>query len=63
MYSGLTIYGAVGSYYRIDYVNDLNNTNWLPLTQLRLPYNPYLFIDTDSPTNHPKRFYRAVLVP
>ncbi len=62
MYAGLTIVGAVGGNYQIDYRNDLNNTNWLNLTNVVLPSSPYLFIDPASP-QHPTRFYRAVLVP
>ncbi|NOS71008.1 MAG: hypothetical protein HOP33_13890 [Verrucomicrobia bacterium] len=62
MYAGLTIHGSVGANYRFEYVNDLNNTNWLTLTNIALPTNPYLLVDTDSP-NHARRFYRAILVP
>ena len=62
MYAGLTIVGAVGGNYQIDYRNDLNNTNWLNLTNVVLPSSPYLFIDTASPQDL-RRFYRAVLVP
>ena len=52
---------GVGNY-SIEFVNEINNTNWLNLTNIALPFSPYLFIDTDTP-NYPKRFYRALLMP
>ncbi|MBI3879072.1 MAG: immunoglobulin domain-containing protein [Verrucomicrobia bacterium] len=62
-YAGLTIAGPVGANYRIDYRNDLVNTNnWLVLTNITLPSSPYLYIDLESPVI-PKRFYRSVLLP
>ncbi len=61
MFAGLTIVGQVGGTYQIDYRNDLNNTNWLNITNVVLPRSPYLFIDTESP-QYPLRFYRAALV-
>jgi hypothetical protein len=41
----------------------LNNgiTNWLVLTNITLPYSPYLVIDPNSP-GQTMRFYRAVLL-
>ncbi len=62
MYAGLTILAPVGSTNQIQYVNDLNNTNWTTLTNLVLPSNPYIFIDYDSP-GQSRRFYRDVLAP
>ena len=60
MYAGLTITGAIGSVIEIQHTPDMSNTNqWLVLTNLVLPGNPYLFIDTNSALV-PKRFYRAV---
>lgn len=35
---------------------------WQVLTNLTLPYSPYLVIDPGSP-GHNERFYRAVPVP
>jgi len=62
LYAGLQIAGTVGGTYRIDYANALPSTNWTTLTNLVLPSSPYLFIDTETPANHMKRFYRAVSV-
>src|SRR5258708_2855268 len=60
LYAGLTISAPVGSTNLIQYVNDLNNTNWTTLTNLVLPSSPYIFIDYNSP-NQRERFYRDVL--
>ena len=62
MYAGLTIMAPVGSTNQIQYVNDVSNTNWITLTNLVLPSNPYIFIDYGSP-GQPRRFYRDVLSP
>jgi Laminin B (Domain IV) len=62
-FAGLTVTGAVGSTYTIEYRNALDaSTNWFPLTNLVLPHTPYLFVDTNSPSAA-SRFYRAVLNP
>ncbi len=61
LYAGLSVTGAVGSVYTIQYVTDLSETNnWLSLTNLVLPSSPYLFVDTTSPATF-RRFYRAIL--
>ena len=61
--AGLDIYGTIGLTYRVDYVNDLQNTNnWTALTNLVLPSRPYFWVDLTS-TNQPKRFYRCVRIP
>lgn len=66
MYPGLTIRGAVGRPYRIDYADQLDRTpsttNWHPLTTIFLPRSPYLFLDTTA-TNSPERYYRALNIP
>jgi len=62
VYAGLTLRGPVGGTFRIDCLNDLNNTNWTTLTNIVLPNSPYLFIDTSSPS-FLRRFYRAVWLP
>lgn len=60
-YVVLTIVGPIGGEYRIDYLNDLQNTNnWITLTNITLTSSPYLLIDTNSPDKL-RRFYRAVL--
>ena len=52
----LTLFGTVGTTYRLEYVTDLCNTNWTPLLSMPLPSNPYRF--TDSAATNPARFYR-----
>ena len=62
MYPGITINADVGSINEIQYVNNLNNTNWSTLTNLVLPSDPYVFIDFTA-IGQPQRFYRDVLLP
>jgi formylglycine-generating enzyme required for sulfatase activity len=63
LYAGLTVTGAVGTVYSIDYVTDLAQTNnasaWRCLEFLQLPANPYPWADKSAPATG-KRFYRAV---
>ena len=63
LYAGLTITGAVGTVYLVDYVADLAHTNtpsaWRCLEFLQLPASPYLWADKSAPATG-KRFYRAV---
>jgi hypothetical protein len=60
---GISITGTVGQRYRIEYTEDLANTNsFQPLTNILLTVSPFLWVDTTA-TNSPRRFYRAVLVP
>jgi formylglycine-generating enzyme required for sulfatase activity len=62
-YAGLTITGAVGTVYSIEYVTDLGQTNtasaWRCLEFLQLPASPYLWADKSGPATG-RRFYRAV---
>lgn len=62
-YAGLTITGAVGTVYSVEYVADLAQTNtpgaWRCLEFLQLPASPYLWADKSAPATG-KRFYRAV---
>ena len=59
-YAGLTITGAVGTVYSIEYVTDLTQTNaWRCLEFLQLPASSYLWADKSAPATS-KRFYRAV---
>src|SRR5512137_1187835 len=66
--AGLTVTGAVGTVYSIEYVTDLAQTNtpsaWRCLEFLQLPASPYLWADKSVPATG-RRFYRAVefLVP
>jgi len=62
-YAGLSITGAVGSVYSMEYATDLAQTNspgaWRCLEFLQLPASPYLWADKSAPATG-KRFYRAV---
>jgi formylglycine-generating enzyme required for sulfatase activity len=63
LYAGLTITGAVGTVYSVEYVTDLAETNnasaWRCLEFLQLPASPYLWADKSTPATG-NRFYRAV---
>jgi len=63
LYAGLSITGAVGTVYSIQYVTDLAQTNtpsaWRCLEFLQLPANPYLWADKSAPATG-RRLYRAV---
>ncbi len=55
--------GPVGQQFRVDYADVLGSvTNWLRLTNVTLPYSPFLVIDPASP-GKTNRFYRAVPLP
>jgi len=64
LYAGLTITGAVGTVYSIEYVTDLAQTNtpsaWRCLEFLQLLASPYLWADKSAPATG-RRFYRAVV--
>jgi len=57
-FAGLRLQGQVGSSIRIEYIENVDNNNWLFLTNIVLPANPYIWIDYDSP-NSSRRFYQA----
>jgi formylglycine-generating enzyme required for sulfatase activity len=63
VYAGLTITGAVGTVYSVEYVTDLAQTNtpsaWRCLEFLQLLASPYLWADKSAAVMA-KRFYRAV---
>jgi formylglycine-generating enzyme required for sulfatase activity len=63
VYAGLSITGAVGTVYSVEYVPDLAQTNnpsaWRCLEFLQLPASPYLWVDKSAPALG-KRFHRAV---
>jgi len=59
LYAGLSITGAVGTVYSIEYVTDLAQTNsWRCLEFLQPPASPYLWVDKSAPATG-QRFYRA----
>ncbi|PYJ55055.1 MAG: hypothetical protein DME24_25460, partial [Verrucomicrobia bacterium] len=60
LYPGLTITGAVGTVYSIEFVTDVSRTNaWRCLEFVRLPATNYLWFDRSAPVTG-RRFYRAV---
>jgi len=63
-YAGLTVTGAVGTVYSIEYVTDLAETHtpnaWRSLEFLQLTTSPYLWTDKSAPATG-NRFYRAVV--
>ncbi|HTH48404.1 MAG TPA: immunoglobulin domain-containing protein, partial [Candidatus Limnocylindria bacterium] len=60
-YLGLTVEGAVGASYRIEYQAPPTAT-WTPLTTLTLTNVSQIYVDFESP-DHPQRLYRAVRQP
>ncbi len=61
LYAGLSITGAVGTVYSVEYVTDLAQTNdWRCLEFLQPPTSPYLWTDKSAPATG-QRFYRATV--
>jgi formylglycine-generating enzyme required for sulfatase activity len=61
LYAGLSITGAVGTVYSVEYVTDLAQTNaWHCLEYLQPPASPYLWTDKSDPATG-ERFYRAAV--
>jgi formylglycine-generating enzyme required for sulfatase activity len=59
LYAGLSITGAVGTVYSLEYVTDLAQTNsWRCLEFVQPPASLYLWIDRSAPATG-RRFYRA----
>ena len=63
VFAGLSITGAIGTVYSIDYVTNLGLANelnaWRCLEFVQLPASPYLWLDKSAPATG-KRFYRAM---
>jgi formylglycine-generating enzyme required for sulfatase activity len=61
-YAGLTITGAVGTVYSIEYISDILQTNnpaaWRSLEFLQLTGSPHFWVDKSAPVQE-NRFYRA----
>jgi hypothetical protein len=61
LYAGLSITGAVGTVYSVEYVADLAQTNsWRCLEFLQAPASPYLWADKSALATG-RRFYRAAV--
>ena len=56
----LSIDGAVGTTYRIEYKPELSNGEWITLDSVSLASNPLMFMDTTA-TGVAARFYRVVI--
>ena len=56
--------GPIGQPYRVDFADvvSVGTTNWLTLTNVTLPYSPFLVIDPGS-AGRIQRYYRAVPLP
>jgi hypothetical protein len=67
IYFGLTITGAVGKRFGIQYVTNVNLTNnWVTITNITLTQPVQLWIDTSvniSGSDQARRYYRAVAIP
>jgi hypothetical protein len=66
LYPGLTINGLIGQTVAIQYITNVTSSDWITITNLAITQQAQLWIDTDnnvSAGNHPRRFYRAVVVP
>ena len=61
-YRGMSVVGALGANYRIDFRGPAPGSAWAPLATLTLTNASQIFIDYDSPSN-PVRIYRAVRLP
>jgi predicted outer membrane repeat protein len=57
---GLTIDGAVGTSYRIQYSSSPASGSWVTLIDLNLPTSPFTFLDSGA-GSAPARFYRVII--
>src|SRR5512133_2624943 len=61
LYAGLSITGAVGTVYSVEYVTDLSQSNdWHCLEFLQPPASPYLWTDKSASATG-QRIYRTVM--
>ena len=58
-YAGLTITGAVGTVYTVQYATNLTQPDWRGAGLVQLPSSPYLWVDTAVAATG-RSFYRAV---
>ena len=66
LYPGLTLRGIAGKTYKIEYLQNLRSSDWNTLTTLTLTEATQLWFDAANNVSsgaHPRRFYRATLVP
>jgi hypothetical protein len=64
LYAGVTIDGVVGQTYGIQATTNLSDTgSWIGVANVTLSVPTQLWYDSQSTTQHPKRFYRVVAGP
>jgi hypothetical protein len=59
LYAGLSITGQVGRTYCVQYVQNIEATNWTTLTNFIYSSPQYFYLDRETP-NVPRRFFRVV---
>jgi len=62
--ASVVLAGPIGRQFRVDYADvvTVGTTNWITLTNMTLPYSPFLVVDPSS-AGRTQRYYRAVPVP
>ena len=55
----ITLYGLVGTPYRVDWSDGMATNTWTVLTNVTLSSSPFVILDLSSTHSH-KRFYRGV---
>lgn len=63
LYTGIRISGSIGATYTVQYATALTKTDWITLTNVTLQTPQFLYVDTNSVSNGPHRFYRVVPTP
>ncbi len=62
MYSGLSITGAIGQTYQVQYADEMSDSaTWFALMHFPLKWNPHVWVDNTGPATG-RRFYRAVSI-
>ena len=62
LYAGVTIVGDVGKTYQVRYATDLNQPNWIVLTNITLSNPLQLWLDLE-PATRARRFYSVIPSP
>ncbi len=57
----ITLYGPVGTHYRVEWSDPLTPDSWRVLEDVRIPHTPYVVVDLDS-GHARKRFYQTRLL-
>lgn len=59
---GLTLEGAAGDQFRIEYVEAIGGGAWKPLATVTLARSPFVYVDVEA-LDVPRRLYRAIELP